>query len=783
MNRTWIAVAILTIWITPGVLAAGTGYTDIAQLGGSDHTVRYTSGDAVYVEGLVNGVWTGRYWNAGGRINVPYELTSDKAFELRSGPLDLSSGWNWVGAHEEPRSPGGARHFVVELANSKAPLTVLIHTLLDGTPIFERWLEIHNTGDKPLGLTTVNPWTSRLWITPYYFEKNIRPDTPVFTLGSFTRDTHGWEGWLEWQPLRETVAITDPDVRHFDCTPAGCSPRADNTIRIESHAGHGFKAPFFIAHNDVAGEYFIGDLAWSGNWDMEFSSTNTRFNIHQDGPGADASLWFSGGPSTGVGWSDYPEQYQHVLAPGESVATPAVHMGPVQGSLDTAVQAMHEHVRKSVEPPRDPKRAWLIQYAVPGDQGYIAKFAGDVAGMNEKNIYAQVDLAHALGAELFIVDAGWWDTYGEWTPSADRFPHGLRPIADYIHNKGMLFGLYNEVQGGRGDWTHSRMYKVHPDWFIPPYALIDMTNPAAVNFIHDQIRSMVKDDKIDLFRLDYNPGFDYGMGHHMRDGLEENDVWRYEQATYRLFEQIKKEFPDLILQQAAAGGGRNDFGFVGRFDEQYTTDGLDIPEVLQNFSGQTLNLPIEMFATAFGIPSHSSDRGHLDTHLRVTFSLGTPWLAPVAPSLETVAPEILAGYRHYVAIYKNFIRPLLPTCRVFHHAPVDAEHGVDESPWFAMEFDSPDRSKGWATIVKLYSGPDWYVMKPRGLNPGKNYKVTLDSQNTSVIMSGLELSTRGLPMRLEGVEDSELLLFEQTDESGHPEDRVALRNDHGVSGQ
>jgi alpha-galactosidase len=392
--------------------------------------------------------------------------------------------------------------------------------------------------------------------------------------------------------------------------------------------------------------------------------------------------------------------------------------------------------------------------------------------MNEKNILEQIDLAHTLGAELFIVDAGWWDIYGDWTPSSTRFPHGLRPIADYIHSKGMLFGLYNEVQGGRGDWTHSKMYKDHPDWFIPPYALIDMTNPEAVAFMHDQIRAMVKEDKIDLFRLDYNPGFDYGMSHHMRQGLEENDVWRYEQATYQLFEQVKKEFPELILQQAAAGGGRNDLGFASRFDEQYTTDGLDMPEVLQNLSGQTLNLPIEMFATAFGIPAHSSNRGHLDTHLRVTFSLGTPWLAPVAPSLQDISPEILDRYRHYVAIYKNFIRPLLPTCLVFHHAPVDADRGVDESPWFAMEFDSPDRSKGWATLVKLYSGPDWYVFKPRGLDPERNYKVTLDSQTASVVMSGLELSTRGLPVRLEAVEDSELLLFEQTD--AHPQTQAGI---------
>ncbi len=188
--------------------------------------------------------------------------------------------------------------------------------------------------------------------------------------------------------------------------------------------------------------------------------------------------------------------------------------------------------------------------------------------MNEDNIQQQIDMAHDLGAELFIVDAGWWDVYGDWAYSKDRFPHGLRPIADYIHKKGMLFGLYNEVTGGRGNWTHGAIYREHPEWFIPPYALVDMTNPQAVEYLYQHIKKMVDLYKVDLFRLDYNQGFDYEMGDRSREGIPENAYWRYYQATYQLFERVKRDFPELVLQQAAAGGGRNDLGLVSRFDEQ-----------------------------------------------------------------------------------------------------------------------------------------------------------------------------------------------------------------------
>lgn len=730
---------LLTMWVLSLIAlirAYPANFTGISVQTSPHPEVRYTSDEIVYVEGLVDGRWVSQYWNAAGRINVPYELWaekppnprpwtlrgSDNAFQLQVGNVWLNHGWDWVGAHEEPRTSQSARHFVVELKSTLQPVDLKIHTLLDGTPVLVRWIEITNTSRQPIFISAVYPWSGRLWRVQAFGQALPPKSDQVFTLGYYTKKTHGWEGWFHWTPL------------------------INETTQVDCHLGHCFNVPFFILRNQAAGEYFIGHLAWSANWNMIFQE--------QQDPGTDeANAWFEAGP-----WASIP---QRVIAPGESVMTPAVHLGYVQGSLDKAVQAMDDHIRHSVLPQRDPKRAYLIQYAVPGDQGYIAKYMGDLAGMNEKNILQQVDLAAALGAEVFIVDAGWWDTYGEWTPSQTRFPHGLKPIVDYIHQKNMLFGLYNEVTGGRGDWTHSQMYKEHPDWFIPPYALVDLTKPAAAAFVEHQIEQMIDRYKIDLFRLDYNPGFDGEMAQTFRDGIEENDYWRYYQTTYRIFADIKKKYPEVILQQAAAGGGRNDLGIVSRFDEDYTTDGLDVPPVLQDYSGQTLGLPPEILVTAFGIPAHSPNRGHLDTHLRISFSLGTPWLAPVAPSLHDLNPGIREKYLHYVALYKNFIRPLLPTCRVYHLAPVNARDGVSTNPWFAMQFMSPNRSKGWATVVRLYnSNSDVYVLKPRGLDPAETYRVTFDSTGTTARVSGLSLIQDGIPVRLESDLSSELLLFE-----------------------
>lgn len=181
--------------------------------------------------------------------------------------------------------------------------------------------------------------------------------------------------------------------------------------------------------------------------------------------------------------------------------------------------------------------------------------------------------------------------------------------------------------------------------------------------------------------------------------------------------------------------------------------------MLYHYSAKTMALPPEICVIGTGRPL---DRGPLDTNLRITFTLSTPqMLVGVAPSVAEANPERLERYLHYANIYKKFIRPLLPTCKVYHHAPFSSRAGNTSNPWFAMEFASPDAAKGWATFVRLRQGePGTYLFKPRGLDPAKTYRVTFDSTGTTATVDGLRLIRDGLPIRLQSVLSSDLLLFE-----------------------
>lgn len=687
--------------------ALGAGYTDISHTGTTARPeIRYSSGPVVYVEGLVNGHWAGRYWSADGRINVPGEVRSDDAFQLAINGGPLTDGWKWVSGRELKRTDRGVRHFVVELAHAQRPITVRVHTLLDGTPMLTRWLEITNGSDKPVALTGIAVWSGRLMAH--------RGESPgEATLGYFTRQDWAAEGWFQWQRL-------EPGVKTITCDQA------------RSHDD-----PLFILRNEASGEYFFGQLAWTTQWRMEFDRNKSGV-VFRIGPWAESAAL-------------------RVIAPGETIATPQVHLGHVSGSLDTAIQAMHEHLRHCVLPTRPAERSHLIQYLVPADQGYYIPF-------DEASSLRCVDVASAIGAELFILDYGWWDVSLDWIPSRSRFPRGLKPLVDYVHQKKMLFGLYVRSEGDGGDVPQSRIAKAHPDW-IGPSNTVNLQIPEAAAWVESEISRLVEENSLDLYRLDYNPMFKFETT--ARGGFLENNCWRYYEAFYGTYERIHQKYPNLILQQAAGGGGRNDLGTCSRFHEPYLTDGLWIPRELQVYSGLTLALPPENFVilhlahgggAGFGLPQS------LDTILRISFATSTPQIfnGIVAPSTDTLTPERRERFLHYGRIYKEFIRPQLPTCRIYHHDPVNARSGVTSSGWFVMEYAAPDRSKGWALLVRIgQTDSDRYEFRPRGLDPGKTYRVTFDSLDTIARVDGLGLVRDGVPVRLENTGMSELLLFER----------------------
>ncbi len=700
------------------------------------YEVRYISGNTIYVEELAGGSFVGRYWSADGNINSKAFWESD-AFELRikdkPAPADrqgmlLSTGWQWEESSEIPAAREGSTHFVIGLLNRKFPVKLKVHTLLDGTPILTRWLEITNNSAEPIALTAVSPWSGRLWDAdaPITLGHAIKMTIQEANLRPFIADERN-EGWFGWTAL------------------------SSGTNVFEETKGLAFDKPYFVLRNEAKGEYFYGQLAWSTNYKMEFQKTDGL--TFQIGPTAVNAL--------------------RVLAPAETITTPAVHLGPVKGDFDATVQAMHEHIRRSVLPVRDPERSHLIQYLMPPDQPW-SNYRFDEC--TEENMKKAIDVAAAAGCEVFILDGSQWcAVYCDWlVPNPKRFPRGLRPLVDYAHKKGLLFGLYIETEGSRdggygdcagmGNYKETKLFQQHPNWFYPTRSILNLSIAEAAAYFEAEVARIIERHRLDLYRHDFC-GVKLGQGSEtLRDGFVECDYWRHYDAFHEAFTRIRAKHPDLILQQAAEGNARLDLSTVGVFYEHFTSDWGWYPYAYRMLSGLSVELPPEIYVHPNGMAA-SGNLPDLDTTLRCAYAAGNTAMifnGLLPKNLEELKPETHDKCLHYANIYKTFIRPMLADCKVWHHAPVNETGGVETGYWFAIEFTSPDKQKGWATIVRLSEkakAGGGYALKPRGLDAGKVYRVTFDNSGREETIDGSTLMKKGLVVDPLGDTCSELLMF------------------------
>ncbi len=702
--------------------------------------VRFDTGMVVYQEALINGQYLvantsamGRpksregVWKAlsAGAASVRPVRTRQHAFQIEADGQLLVDRWQWAEAHEADPDRTGCRESVVTLRHMQRRVTVELHTRLDDTPFLARWLVITNTGERPMALAQVFPWSGQVWeaVGDLWSSLELTNLTgSPFTLGHFTDTDAGAEGSFDWMEL------------------------PDGTYGFETlHGRSGWGLPFFIVRNEVTGEVAIGDFAWSGNWQIEF------FNDHEPAgrPPRDARLYARiglAGPAP-----------LRVLEPGESARTPEVHLGFLFGDVDTCVQALHTHERRSVILPQPVGREHRVEI---NHTGYTQN-----AQVTERQLYEEIDMAADVGIELFMLDAGWFGevsdnwfaAVGDWDRESPLLPNGVKAVFDYAHSKGILCGLWVEAERMG---PVSRLLHDHPDWQMEKRGEkipnLDLTKPEVAEYLERTIEGLIEKYGLDCYRLDYNHSIGEG-GEHERGDFTENSLWRYYEALYSIFERIHRRFPDLTLENCSSGGGRNDLGLVSRFHFTQLTDKWSPAPQLKILNGMTIALPPELCEVHLG--AISDGIADIDFMLRIGL-FGHFDISGIFPTMGERQEAARERFHHAVSLYKTFVRPILSTCRVFHHTPIQRQ--TEPGEWVVLECASEDASRAYAGVFRLSTtAGGFYQFCPRGLDVSRRYRVTHDTSGQSREADGGLLVDQGLRVAVRGALTSELLLFEE----------------------
>jgi alpha-galactosidase len=326
----------------------------------------------------------------------------------------------------------------------------------------------------------------------------------------------------------------------------------------------------------------------------------------------------------------------------------------------------------------------------------------------------------------------------------------------------MRFGLWVEIEAAG---AASKLRKEHPDWILTrndkPIAKerhLDVGNPVVAKWMESEIARLITKYDLDVFRIDYNMSVEED-GNHVRDGFVENSSWRHVENLYAIFDHLRQQFPGVIFQNCAGGGGRLDWGILRRFDNTELSDWMREPRGVKILNGMTWVLPPEILLRTFGteVPDLAGD-GDIDSQLRQV-QMSLPIFRGIAPAPSELNPILRDKIRAGVDLYKRELRPILRDSVVYHHTPQTPY--FSESPWLVLEYASPDRKRDVATLFRTSNLEDpVYRFVPRGLNASLAYRVTFENRAETVQLSGLQLMTDGIPVRLETAGTSEMLLFE-----------------------
>ena len=700
---------------------------------GTRPAARYVSASAVYEEALEHGRWIGLYWSATGQVqreNAAAGLPGLSslqhpihAFELEMDGQSLHNRWDWVGGSQRPGPRPGSIEAVVELRHQVRPVNIRVVTRLDGSPILVRYLEITNTGKAPAALASVSPFSGVLWNTiterrtvpsknanPSFLEHN----QAKFVLGHLAGEEFCTEGDFAWQPL-----------------PA-------ETFRVERKAlGRSWASPYYIVKNRATGEMFFMGLAWGASFFAEFTHRPESLLSCRMGPVAPAPM--------------------RIIAPGETVTSPEVHVGPLHGSMDEAVAQWHRHIRASVVPAR-PKGREMYTVA-----GRVVEEPGDW-------ILREIDIAAEMGAEAFMVDAGWYGgKFGEWPvlrgdwQEGSWLPGGLKGIRDYTHKKGLLFGLWHEAECIS---NKSQLRKDHPDWVLTTdderqcAEMLNLANPEAAKFFEETVIRLIRDHKLDFYKIDYNIN-PFEGGQNLRDGFTESEFWRHYEVLYRTYDRVRRELPRVCLENCASGGSRNDLGMLSRFHYLCESDWSVMPYSIRAINALTLFIPPEALTyyhnhvNWMGVQAHQL--ADADTHLRVTL-FAVPIYVGFGAQNADRSTEFYRKTRKYIDLHKGFCRPVLADGPVvYHHTP---DIGLmAPADWCVLEYAAPDRSRGYAGVFRLADGAAEYRLRLRGVDWASEYEVTMDNHAQTARIAGRDLAETGLTVALDSALTSELVMY------------------------
>lgn len=452
--------------------------------------------------------------------------------------------------------------------------------------------------------------------------------------------TSDWLGEGRWTrtPLRGPDFV--PLAEHL----TGHNPRGAFSAVSTGTWSTAQHLPTGILESSAVGLALAWQIEHNGAW---------RWEIGEDTAGA--YLGLSGPTDADSGWT-------RVLDPAEGFVSVPVTLA-VGDSAGAAVDALTDH-RRATRRHHPDNAAMPVVF-----NDYMNTLDGDPT---TEKLLPLVRAAADVGAEVFCIDAGWyddsghwWDTVGAWQPSTTRFPGGLAEVIDAIHAAGMVAGLWlePEVVGIRSPLADALPHEaflqrngervVEHDRFH-----LDLRHPAARGHLDDVVDRLVADFGVGFFKMDYNINPGSGTDRDadsVGDGLLEHN-----RAVLDWLDGVLDRHPTLVIENCSSGAMRMDYAMLSRLAMQSTSDQQDFRKYPPIAAAAPLSiLPEQAASWAYPQPEMDAEesafclvtgllgRFYVSGHLNRMDAAQRERVADAIAVAKTLREEIGASHPHW----------------------------------------------------------------------------------------------------------------------------------------
>lgn len=370
------------------------------------------------------------------------------------------------------------------------------------------------------------------------------------------------------------------------------------------------------------------------------------------------SLIYSGDHSTKIAMDQHggcricmgihPDTFQRTLKPKDSFFTPECVLAYSKegfGKLSREYHRLYQNQLSKSKRTHEPRPV------------LINNWEGTYFDFDEEKLLKIARKAKEAGVELFVLDDGWFGqrkddlrSLGDWYVNTDKLPDGIEGIAKKINDLGMEFGLWFEPEMVNPD---SDLYRTHPDWVIhtekrePSLSrnqlMLDLSKREVCEYIIERVCDILGSSNISYVKWD--------MNRNMADRPYIGYNYDYIMGLYYVMETITNQFPEVLFEGCASGGGRFDPGILAYMPQIWTSDNTDAISRMKTQYGTSLVYPLSAISAHVTIvPNHQTNRvTPLNTRAAVAFTGAFGY----EMDLNTLTEEEFLLVQRQVKQYKN----------------------------------------------------------------------------------------------------------------------------------